>query len=222
MESDQPKRESKLSLSKRLKRQRRALEQLQSNSVAAQPSEDSRFPIDEQPSGSSRSPIDEQSSGNSSSLITEQHSNSNSSITEQHSSIDDKEEDSSIDDGHSDSESSIDESKVPNAANPFLLKMMAELAAKRLVNFIVDNNEVLGIISGDATATNSKENISAHILGTSDFFQDRHSLKDIFHELLRFANIICQIMEDNRIDIRAFDTDDTFQKNVISLMARYL
>ncbi|GFH46747.1 predicted protein [Chaetoceros tenuissimus] len=195
MESDQPKRESKLSLS-RIKRQKRELER-QANSIAAQPSGHSNSSIDEQPSGNSNSSIDEQPSGNSNSSIDEQPSgNSNSSINDEEGA-----DHSSIDDDHSDSESSIDESKVPNAANPFLQKIIAELAAK---------------------PTNSKENISAHILGTSDFFQDRHSLKDIFHELLRFANIICQIMEDNRIDIRAFDTDDTFQKNVLSLMARYL
>ncbi|GFH46798.1 predicted protein [Chaetoceros tenuissimus] len=269
MESDQPKRESKLSLSKRLKRQRRELEQ---------PSGDSRFPIDEQQQEWDNSifpPISEDSvvwnestillSNNDSSNI-EQHSDCNCSMNEQHSSINEEAahsdelpiskdtsssinaesdstssvietdsnsdsskeekhsfiEDSSIDDGHSDSESSIDESNVPKATNPFLLKIIAELGAKRLINFTVDNNDVLGIISDDATATNSKEKFSAHILGTSDFFRDRHSLKDIFHELLRFANVICVIMEDHHIDIRAFDTDVTFQKNVLSLMARYL
>ena len=216
MESDQPKKESRLSISRIIKRQKRELER-KANSIAAQPSGDSRSPIDDQPWDNSIFPrISEDSvvlneltilPSNKDSSNIEQHSDSNCSMNEQHSSIDEEEEilpiskdssspineehsdsissvfephsnsysskeekpfsinnkegdssinnghsdsESSIDDGHSDSESSIDESKVPNAANPFLLKIIAELVAKRLVNFIVDNNEVLGIVSDDA------------------------------------------------------------------------
>lgn len=108
------------------------------------------------------------------------------------------------------------------APNPCLRELLSQCAVEQLLEFAVKKNDILGIISNDPSASNSKEKILSNLMGTSDYFQEKPSLKDIVGELLQLVFEICIEMEDKQLDINSFQANDDFQKLVLGRVILFM
>ena len=108
------------------------------------------------------------------------------------------------------------------APNPCLRELLSQCAVEQLLDFAIKKNDILGIISNDSSASNSKEKILSNLMGTSDYFQEKPSLKDIVGELLQLVFEICIEMEDNQLDINSFQANDDFQKLVLGRVILFM
>lgn len=107
------------------------------------------------------------------------------------------------------------------APNPCLRELISQCLVDRLLEFVVKKNDILGIISSDESASNSIENILSNLMGTSDYFLNKPSFKEIVGELLQLVFEICKEMEDKQLDIESFQTNDDFRKLVLARVALF-
>lgn len=122
----------------------------------------------------------------------------------------------------SDDEKETIPSNKAKAINPAALEMIAEFAVDLLMKFLVDNNDKLGIISTDKSASHSKESIRSNLMGTSESFANMPAFHDIILSLLYCANDVLYHMEDNKLDLDAFESDKEFQKDFLDDIFIYL
>ena len=108
-----------------------------------------------------------------------------------------------------------------SAPNPCLCELLSQCLVEQLLEFVIKKNDILGIISSDESASNSIENILSNLMGTSDYFLNKPSFKEIVGELLQLVFEICKEMEDKQLDIESFQTNDDFRKLVLARVALF-